>query len=191
MKAQEPSSLEIMITAALGDLAAGLFKEYIDRLPLTGSERILELGPSAGNSTRPLARRLLPGGGCVTAVDISPKWAAVARKRLRELPNVEILLGNVITLPLPDKSYDALFFSFVIHEISADGRLPVLKTMLQKLVPAGKVFLREPLRFICEQEIHQLSRECGLVKTSCTVRKVKTQGQAFEGVYQKERLIKS
>lgn len=137
MAVEEPSSLEVFITVALGDLAGGLFKEYNDRLPLKGSERILELGPSAGNSTRPLAQRLLSGGGCVTAVDISAKWVAVARKWLRKLPNVEILLG-------------------------------------------------EPLRFISEQEIRQLGRECGLVETSSAVREVKTQEQTFEGVFQKK-----
>jgi len=186
MAIQEPSSLEVFITVTLGDLACGMFKEYIDRLPLKGNERILELGPSAGNSTRPLAKRLLPGGGCVTAVDISRVWNRVARKRLKKLPNVEILLGDITTLPIPDQSYDALFFSFVMHEIPAVERLPVMKTLLQKLVPGGKVFLREPLRFISEQEIHRLSSECGLMETSRSVCEVKTQGLTFEGVFQKK-----
>jgi hypothetical protein len=89
-------------------------------------------------------------------------------------------------MPLPGQSYDALFFSFVIHEIRTGQRLRVLKAILERLVPGGKVFLREPLHFIREPELRQLARECGLAEISCSVREVKTQGLAFEGVFQKK-----
>lgn len=184
MVIEEPSALEVFITVTLGDLASGMFKEYIDRLPLKGCERVLELGPSAGNSTRPLAQRLRTGG-CVTAVDISQVWASVARKRLCKLPNVEILLGDITTLPIADQSYDALFFSFVLHEIPPDERLRVMKFMLRKLIPGGQVFLREPLRFINAQAIHQLICASGLIEIRSEIHPVFTQGPTFEGIFQK------
>jgi SAM-dependent methyltransferase len=91
----EPSSLEIWITTTVGRLASSTYRAYIDRLPLKGNERVLELGPSAGNSTRHLAKRLLAGGGCVTAVDVSERWIEVAERQLRGISNVELRLGDI------------------------------------------------------------------------------------------------
>jgi hypothetical protein len=54
----EPSRLEIYLTVAVGVVFSSIFKNYADRLDLTGSERVIELGPSAGNNSLHLARRL-------------------------------------------------------------------------------------------------------------------------------------
>jgi 16S rRNA A1518/A1519 N6-dimethyltransferase RsmA/KsgA/DIM1 with predicted DNA glycosylase/AP lyase activity len=59
----EPSRLEIYLTVAAGAVISSIFKDYVDRLDLTGSERVIELGPSAGNNSRHLARRLSKAAG--------------------------------------------------------------------------------------------------------------------------------
>jgi len=185
MIVQEPNSLEVLTTVWIGNLFGGMFKEYIDRLDLKGDERVLELGPSAGNSTRYLAERLLKGGGCLTTVDISAVWVEVARKRLRKFPNVEVKLGDITSLDIPNHSQDVIFMSFVLHEIPYEDRPLVVRHLVDKLVPGGKVYIREPLLHISKQSIQNVMKGNGLIEISSAEVEVKTQGQAYEGVYRK------
>lgn len=182
---EEPSSLEVFITVTAGNLFGGFWKEYVDRMDLKGNERVLELGPSAGNNSRHLARRLVKGGGCLTAVDISAVWVEVARKRLRKFPNVELKLGDISQLDIPDRSQDAVLLSFVIHDIPRAERQGIVNATLAKLAPGGKLFVREPLRNITPQEIRHMLQMNGLIEASSSVAEIKTQGQVFEGVYLK------
>ncbi|MHB1295959.1 MAG: class I SAM-dependent methyltransferase [Anaerolineae bacterium] len=150
---------------------------------------MLELGPSAGNVTRHLARRLAPGGGRVTAVDISRVWVEVARKRLRRHANAEVLWSDMATLDLADGSFDAALVSFVLHDIPASDRLRVMRHVVATLTPGGALFLREPLRFITLQEIDQVFRACGLVEISASVAAVRTQGNVYEGIYRRPAVV--
>ena len=182
MNVEEPGSLEVFITVVTGNLLSGFFKEYVDRLELKGDERVLELGPSAGNNSRHLARRLLKGG-CLTAVDISSVWVEVARKRLRRFPNVQVLLGDIATLGIPNRSQDVVVVSFVLHDVPRGERAGVMRHTLAKLAPGGKLFVREPLRDITPEEIRNLALGEGLEEISAAVGEIKTQGPVFEGVY--------
>jgi ubiquinone/menaquinone biosynthesis C-methylase UbiE len=125
----------------------------------------------------------LKGGGRLTCVDISKVWLEVAQKRLRKYPNVELKLGDITTLDIPDSSQDAVFISFMLHEVPAEQRPAEVRCTVDKLMPGGKLFIREPLRFISQEEIRKLMRQNGLVETSAKVYEVKTQGNVFDGVY--------
>ncbi|MHB0857256.1 MAG: class I SAM-dependent methyltransferase [Anaerolineae bacterium] len=181
----EPVPLEVLITVAAGHLFDSFFRGYVDRLPLQGYERVLELGPSAGNSTRHLARRLALGGGSVTAVDISHVWVEVARQRLSRYANVRVLCGDIATLGLADASFDIAFLSFVLHDIPVSDRIRVMRHFTAKLTPCGALYIREPLRFIARQEIVQVLDTCGLVETHGAVASVRTQGNVYEGIYRR------
>jgi len=52
----------------------------VERLPLTGSERVLDAGCGSGRVTEELLRRL--PNGSVVALDASPQMVAEARRRL-------------------------------------------------------------------------------------------------------------
>jgi ubiquinone/menaquinone biosynthesis C-methylase UbiE len=180
----EPSALEIWITVAAGSLASSVYRSYIDRLPLKGSERVLELGPSAGNSTRPLAKRLEKQGGWVIAVDISTRWIATARRQLRGCPNVELHLGSIGALDLPDRSFDAALVSFVVHDIPPDQQLGVLKDVTAKVRMGGRLFVREPLRFIEVERLRYMLSQLGWQEQQCATEEVFTQGRVYEGVWE-------
>jgi SAM-dependent methyltransferase len=179
----EPSSLEIWITTAVGRLASSTYRAYIERLPLQGNERVLELGPSAGNSTRHLAKRLLAGGGCVTAVDISARWIEVAGRQLRGCPNVELRLGDIGALDIPDHSFDAAFISFVVHDIPASEQLGVLEHVTAKVRAGGSLFIREPLRFIEAERLRCMLISLGWQEQQAAEEDVFSQGRVYEGIW--------
>jgi SAM-dependent methyltransferase len=182
----EPSSLEIWITTTVGRLASSTYRAYIDRLPLKGNERVLELGPSAGNSTRHLAKRLLAGGGCVTAVDVSERWIEVAERQLRGISNVELRLGDIGALDIPDHSFDAAFISFVVHDIRASEQLGVLEHVTAKVRAGGSLFMREPLRFIGAERLRCMLIALGWQEQHAAEEDVFSQGRVYEGIWRME-----
>lgn len=187
MSYHEPGSLEVFLTVAIGNISGSTYNEYVDRLGLKGDERILNFGSGAGKPAIYLARRLLRRGGHVTCLDISRVWIETAQKRLKRHPNVDFCLGDITTLNLPGKCLDALFLHFVLHDIEASERPRIVSELERTLVDRGQVFIREPLRFISQQEIRQLLRRNCLAEVRSTITQVPTQGIAYEGVWQKGR----
>ena len=73
--------------------------------------RVLEVGPGTGKLTVPLAR-----AGCeVTAVELGPALAEVARRNLREFPGVRVEVGDFDTWPLPAEPYDLMVCATSYH----------------------------------------------------------------------------
>jgi ubiquinone/menaquinone biosynthesis C-methylase UbiE len=107
----------------------------------------------------------------------------VARKRLRKYPNVEFKLGDIAALDLPDGGYDVVFVHFVLHDIDAAERPRIVQHLAHKLKRDGRLFVREPLRFIAPDEILRLMRQSGLAESAFGVTNIKTQGEVCEGVF--------
>jgi SAM-dependent methyltransferase len=68
---------------------APLFDDLIRPAGLAPGDRVLEIAPGTGQATLPLAER----GLGVTAVELGPSLAALARHRLRGFPAVEVVTG--------------------------------------------------------------------------------------------------
>lgn len=75
----EPGIIEVFLTVVLGTLFGSMYREYVDRLGLKGSEHVLDFGSGSGNLALFIALRLTQGGGRLTCVDISKKSMDVAR----------------------------------------------------------------------------------------------------------------
>jgi SAM-dependent methyltransferase len=148
MAGYEPTPLEIHLTLLLGTLASGFYRGYINSLPLTGAERVLDFGSGSGVCSRHLADRLARGGS-LTCVDGSRGWMTVIRRTLRRYRNVTFCLADLSTdadrSGLPEHGFDALFIHFVLHDIPAAGCECIMRRLAGKLVPGGRLFLREPL----------------------------------------------
>jgi SAM-dependent methyltransferase len=67
-----------------------VFDELLELGGLVAGDRALEIGPGTGQATVPLAQR----GLRVTAVELSPTLAAVARRRLAPFEHVEVVEAN-------------------------------------------------------------------------------------------------
>jgi ubiquinone/menaquinone biosynthesis C-methylase UbiE len=186
MTFHEPSSLEVFVTVAIGNLFGRVYKSYVDRLDLQGNERVLDFGSGAGTPARLIARRLRQGGGKLTCVDISRRWIETAQRRLKAYPSVTFKLGEISTLDIPDAAHDIVFVHFVIHDIPPTQRPQVVKHLARKLVPGGQIYVREPLNVIGQDEIRRLMQQHGLEERQAGANQVPLMGETFEGVYVKK-----
>jgi protein-L-isoaspartate O-methyltransferase len=67
-----------------------LFDDLIELAGLEAGGRVAEIGCGTGQATVPLAER----GLAVTAVELGPQLAAVARRRLTAFPAAQVVTGS-------------------------------------------------------------------------------------------------
>jgi ubiquinone/menaquinone biosynthesis C-methylase UbiE len=173
----------MMVTVAMGSLAENIYKDYVEKLALRGDERVLDFGTGSGNPALHLARKLQGRGGRLTCVDVSERWMKLARRRLRRFSNVDYYLGDITWLDILPASQDIVFLHFVLHEIPPAERPEIVRRLCARLAAGGKLYVREPLRFISEAEILQLVGRNGLREESSSTSEIKTQGFVYEGVF--------
>jgi SAM-dependent methyltransferase len=87
---------------------------------------ILEIGPGTGQATMELLHR----GATVEAVELGPDLAAQLRTRVPD-GNLEITVGDVHTLSLPEGAYDAVVAATSFHWVDAHRLLPRLASALR------------------------------------------------------------
>ncbi|MSQ33588.1 MAG: class I SAM-dependent methyltransferase [Dehalococcoidia bacterium] len=85
-------------------------------LPLEPHHTVADIGCGPGFFTVPLAMSLTQGR--LFALDVQAEMVKACRQQVRraKLPNVEVLLSQESTLPLPDASLDGAFVAFSFHE---------------------------------------------------------------------------
>src|SRR5260370_5524746 len=107
-----------------------LFDDLADIAGLTPGARVLEIGSGTGQATLPLAER----GFQITAIELGPNLAAVARRKLARFPNVTIVEGAFEDWPLPPEPFDAVVsattFHWLVTSVSAS-------TTINAIRPAG------------------------------------------------------
>lgn len=83
----------------------------VGRLALRPGDHVLDIGCGTGGSFALLVEAVGPTGR-VTGVDLSDEMATVARARIDEAGwgNVEVVVGEAATAPLPSDADGALFF---------------------------------------------------------------------------------
>ena len=90
----------------------------------------LDVGSGTGDLTRLLAARCAR----VTGVDLSPNMVAEARRRSAGLSNVDYVVADVMTAPLPDGHYDCVTAIAVLHHLPL---APALARLHDLLRPGG------------------------------------------------------
>ena len=107
-------------------------REVLDRLELSGNERVLDAGCGTGRVTAALVERLPRGE--VVAVDGSPAMVEEARRRLGDSADVRV--ADLLALQL-DRPVDAILSTATFHWIADHDRL--FARMLQALEPGGRL----------------------------------------------------
>lgn len=98
-----------------------------------------DLGCGTGQMTETLA----PFVGKVVAVDSSTEMLKAARKRLKELDNIDIRRGDLTALPLDDGELDLAMVFLVLHHLPDPAA--VLGEVARTLKPGGKVVVVDML----------------------------------------------
>jgi 23S rRNA (adenine-N6)-dimethyltransferase len=83
---------------ALADTAA---RRLVRTAGITADDLVFDLGAGRGAVTLPLART----GARVIAVERDPRLAALLARRVASLPNVNVVAGDALTVPLPHRPY--------------------------------------------------------------------------------------
>lgn len=91
--------------------------------------RVLEIGPGTGQATAELLRR----GAIVDAVELGPQLADLLRARIPD-DRLRVMVGDIHTLPLPERAYDLVVAATAFHWLDAAQVLPRLA---RALVPGG------------------------------------------------------
>lgn len=182
----EPGSAEVFITVLVGRLAGSMYGSYVKSLGLTGRERVLDFGAGSGNPAAYLAPILEKGGGELVCLDVSARWQDVCRKRLQGHRNVRFLLGEIGSLGLADASFDVVFSHFALHELPAAAQPATVRHFARILRPGGKAHLREPIQFIDAAAVRQMLAAAGLRETSSRTVRIRSQGEVWEAVFEKQ-----
>jgi ubiquinone/menaquinone biosynthesis C-methylase UbiE len=114
----------------------------IDKVGLTGSERVLEVGPGPGYFSVEIARRLTEGQ--LELFDIQPEMLEKARQQLERagLSNAGFTAGEASDgLPFPDNTFDVAFLSAVIGEVP--DKQACVRSLGQVLKPGGRLVFVE------------------------------------------------
>jgi ubiquinone/menaquinone biosynthesis C-methylase UbiE len=96
-----------------------------------------------GCGTGQVAAALAPFVAGVIAVDRSNDMLNTARRRLRELPNVDVRRGELEALPIDDGALDAATLMLVLHH--APDPAAVLADAARALKPGGRLLVADML----------------------------------------------
>lgn len=113
-----------------------------DSLALTGSERVLELGPGPGFFSVEIARRLPDGQ--LDFCDIQPEILEKARRKLDRAGyrSVGFHAGDASAeLPFPDNTFDVAFLAGVLGEVP--DKTACLRSLRRVLKPGGLLVFEE------------------------------------------------
>lgn len=160
------------------------YKNYVDRIHLQKSEKILEIGCGGGNLSRFLAREL-PLGELVS-IDNSQYWINEAKRRLKNFKNIEFRVEDILDFRRKNH-FDAIIVHYVLHDI--EKKEEVIKILKDNLKKDGAVYIRESTREnhgISPREIESLMlSEDFIKKESRHNYSFPIRGKVYEGKFEK------
>lgn len=110
-------------------------RKVLDRLPLEGTERVLDIGCGTGRLTEELARRV--PAGRVVGVDRSPAMLATAAAWLNErAPGTLLVQADGASLPFL-RAFDAVFSGATFHWLHDHAAL--FRSIVAALRPGGRL----------------------------------------------------
>jgi len=184
-----PSRSEIKMNVfATCYLMSPSYKRYIDRMNLTGNEKVLDFGSGAGPAAEHIASFLSKGNGELTCLDISPTWMKVIKARLASFQNINFLLGDILQLDLNENIYDIILIHFVLHDIDSTDRQDIISRLTLLLKQGGKLYIREPdseMHGMSGTEIQELMRNARLTEIQMKSGRMTWVIPVNEGIFQK------
>ena len=114
-------------------------KAVVDAIGLNGLKAALDLGGGPGTYSRELSRR----GIAVTLFDL-PDTISIAKKIVQKSPGGKIdFIGGDFHSDDIGRGYDLVFISQILHSLSQNEGLALLKKSRASLNPGGKIAIHE------------------------------------------------
>lgn len=105
-----------------------LFETLITDTKLDKNARLLEIGPGTGQATKPLAEH----GYHITAIELGENLFRVAKEKLAEFSNVELILGDYETIELPENSFDLVYAATAFHWLMPETQFQKTHRLLRE-----------------------------------------------------------
>ncbi|MCM2390916.1 methyltransferase domain-containing protein [Streptomyces albipurpureus] len=137
----EPDRIGYLDRLAATDIVRSYQQVMLQTLDTRAGLSVLDLGCGPGTNLAALARAVGPTG-TVTGVDISTEMVERARQRTAGLPGVDVRLGDVHALPLPDGSADRARADRTLQHVEDPAQ--ALAEIHRVLRPGGRVVMGEP-----------------------------------------------
>ena len=103
------------------------YHEYLlDQIP-AGCREVLEIGCGTGEFSRLLAGRAAK----VLAIDLSPQMIHLALERSTLHPNIEFIVGDMLTTQFPDNHFDCIATLTTLHHLPTETILKKIRTALR------------------------------------------------------------
>ncbi|BCB75187.1 methyltransferase domain-containing protein [Phytohabitans flavus] len=115
----------------------------LKRVGIQPGWRVLDAGCGSG-AFLPWLAQLAGPSGRVHGVDLAPEHVALASERARFLAvPIEIREGDLLALPYPDASFDALWCANAVQYLSDEDLSRALAEMVRVVRPGGLVAVKE------------------------------------------------
>jgi SAM-dependent methyltransferase len=105
--------------AARPDYPDDLVAALIDLAGLREGKHVLEIGPGTGQLSIALAR----SGVVLTAVELGPSLAAIARRRLAGFPHAQVVVADFDHWPVPPGAFDLVVAATAFHWLDPATRV--------------------------------------------------------------------
>lgn len=115
--------------------------DWLLQFGMGNTSQVLEIGCGVGTQTELIAAAVQKGR--IVANDISPRSVDLAKKRLANAPNVEFLLGDIISLPVAGM-FDVIVLPDVLEHIPMESHGVLFGKIAQLLAPDGCVVINIP-----------------------------------------------
>jgi ubiquinone/menaquinone biosynthesis C-methylase UbiE len=120
-----------------------LRRRVLDGADLSAGHKLLDVGCGTGTLAIQAGRRLA-GAGQVTGVDPAPRQIARARSKARRAGvKVDFQSGVIENLSFPDKTFDTVTSTLMMHHLPGDLRLQGLAEIARVLKPRGRLILAD------------------------------------------------
>ena len=121
-----------------------VFDNLVELAALKPGARVLEIGCGTGQATRPLAER----GFSILAVELGANLAELARRKLAEYPEVQIVTSSFEDWDPEDELFDAVVSFNAFHWIDPDIRFSKPASVLKtgRIARRVRLGLRSPRR---------------------------------------------
>jgi len=117
-------------------------RRLIDQSMLTGGSRVLDVGCGTGT----LAILIKKRNPAITVVALDPDGRALAkgeRKARRAGTPIDFNRGFAGALPYPDRSFDRVFSSLMLHHLEPEAKTQALREVRRVLRPNGRFHLAD------------------------------------------------